>query len=130
MQRQKHQNTIMSLRVNTSSEEICSIKNLLLDNLKAEGALWSYNNEALSAETFDDELLIELVLRHLDLDDIALLFQIYHYNLIKHAWLERLVPQGEYLYTLNRFFAWYYFKVKRPDSYLKAMTTRYFNRIA
>lgn len=120
----------MSLRVNISLEEMHSIKNRLLDNLKAEGALWSYNNEVLSAETFDDELLIELVLRHLDLDDIALLFKIYSYNMIKRAWLERLVPQGEYLYTLNRFFAWYYFKAKRPDSYIKAMATRYYNRIA
>lgn len=37
------------------------------------------------------------------------------------------MPEGEYLYTLNRFFAWYYFKAKRPDAYLKSLQTRHLN---
>lgn len=40
-----------------------------------------------------------------------------------------LLPQGEYLYTLNRFLAWYYFRVKNPDTYMKTMETRYFNKL-
>ena len=40
-----------------------------------------------------------------------------------------LIPQEEYLYTLNRFFAWYYFKVKKPDAYIKSMATRHLNKM-
>ena len=32
--------------------------------------------------------------------------------------------------TLNRFLAWYYFRCKRPDTYLKSMATRRLNRLA
>ncbi|MDE5761221.1 MAG: hypothetical protein K2I11_09825 [Bacteroides sp.] len=48
---------------------------------------------------------------------------------IKQVWLDYLVPQEEYLYTLNRFFAWYYFKAKRPDAYIKSMAPRHFNKM-
>ena len=30
---------------------------------------------------------------------------------------------------INRFFAWYYFKVKNPDAYLKSMETRHMNKL-
>jgi len=45
------------------------------------------------------------------------------------VWLDYLVPQAEYLYTLNRFFAWYYFKAKKPDAYIKSMATRHLNKM-
>lgn len=48
---------------------------------------------------------------------------------IKQVWLDYLVPQAEYLYTLNRFFAWYYFKAKKPDAYIKSMATRHLNKM-
>lgn len=51
-------------------------------------------------------------MRYLDLPEIKQLFVIYPAKKIKSAWREILVPEGEYLYTLNRFFAWYYFKAK------------------
>ncbi len=65
-----------------------------------------------------------MTMRHLDIEEINLLFQIYSFPVIKKAWKENLVPEGEYLFTLNRFFAWYYFKAKRPESYLKSIETR------
>ena len=45
------------------------------------------------------------------------------------AGVDYLIPQEEYLYTLNRFFAWYYFKAKKPDAYIKSMATRHLNKI-
>ena len=103
------------------------IKQTLLEKLKQEHCFWSYNESSI--KEIPDDLLIEKTLLHLDLDEINLLFQIYSYRKIKRVWLECLIPQQEYLYTLNRFFAWYYFKAKKPDAYLKSMTTRYLNKI-
>lgn len=106
-----------------------SIKDLLFDQLKTEKAFWSYDESTLTVDNLDDETLIALTMRFLDLPEIKLLFEIYPYNKIKSAWRNQLVPEGEYLYTLNRFFAWYYFKAKRPDAYLKSLQTRHLNAL-
>lgn len=103
-------------------------KVLLLNKLIEEHCFWSYESGSVTMDNVTDDVLIEKTLRHLDMDEIVLLFQIYSYKKIKSVWLEYLVPQGEYLYSLNRFFAWYYFHVKRPDAYIKSMATRYWNR--
>ena len=87
------------------------IKEKLLDKLKQEHCFWSYNEESI--EHVSDSILIEKTLLYLDLEEINLLFQLYPFKKIKQVWLEYLIPQEEYLYTLNRFLAWYYFKIKK-----------------
>ena len=104
-----------------------SIKSVLLDQLKQESCFWSYNEDSI--RSISDDMLIEKTLLHLDLPEIDLLFKLYPFKQIKQVWLEHLVPQEEYLYTLNRFFAWYYFKAKRPDAYIKSMATRHYNKM-
>jgi hypothetical protein len=105
-----------------------SIKSNLLAKLKQEHCFWSYNEDTIS--DISDDMLIEKTLLHLDLEEIDQLFQLYPYRKVKRVWLDHLVPQEEYLYTLNRFLAWYYFKAKSPDAYIKSMATRYYNRLA
>lgn len=102
------------------------IRRSLIRKLKKENCFWSYGN--VSAKDIDDTTLIEKTMRHLDMADIDLLFKLFPYSLIKGVWLERLVPEGDYLFALNRLFAWYYFNAKKPTSYVKAMATRHFNR--
>lgn len=106
-----------------------TVKNALLSQLKAEHVFWSYDPDKIGATDICDDQLIAMTMRHLDLPEIKQLFSIFPYKKIKSAWQRLLVPEGEYLYTLNRFFAWYYFKAKRPDAYLKALETRHFNRL-
>ena len=48
---------------------------------------------------------------------------------IKACWVRNLIPQGSYLYTLNKFLAFYYFNAKRPGAYVKAMATRRLKRM-
>ena len=81
------------------------IKQELLSKLKQEHCFWSYNEDSIK--------------------DIP----VYPFKKIKQVWLDYLIPQEEYLYTLNRFFAWYYFKAKKPDAYIKSMATRRLNKI-
>jgi len=103
-----------------------AIKSELVDKLKQENCFWSFNNDLIE---ISDEILIEKTLLHLDLPEIDKLFKIYPLKKIKQVWLDYLVPQGEYIYNLNRFIAWYYFNSKSPDSYIKAMATRYYNKL-
>lgn len=115
--------------VTSDRQQINAIKSSLLSALKAECAFWSYEQESVRADTVSDDMLIAMTMRYLDLPEIKQLFSIFPYRKIKSAWQRLLVPEGEYLYTLNRFFAWYYFKAKRPDAYLKSLETRHFNRL-
>lgn len=112
-----------------SKDKINEIRQNIFKQLKEEKAFWSYPSMSVSVDMLDDDQLIALTLRYLDLAEINQLFHIFSYSKIKKAWKRLLVPEGEYLYTLNRFIAWYYFKAKQPDAYLKNIQTRRLNQI-
>ncbi|MBR1800945.1 MAG: hypothetical protein IJ767_05545 [Bacteroidaceae bacterium] len=102
------------------------IKQELTEQLKKEKCFWSFKEA--SVQDIPDDVLIEKVLVYLDLPDIDKLFSLYSRRKIKQVWLNELVPQQDYYHSLNRFFAWWYFGIKKPDSYLKAMNTRHLNK--
>lgn len=102
------------------------LKKELIRRLKKTNAFWSYRQDSI--KDVPDHILVELVMLHLDLDDIDKLFQLYPYQLVKKLWIENVVAQGEMYYVLNKFFAWYYFKMKKPGAYVKAMATRELNK--
>lgn len=102
------------------------IKPYLVKRLKQEIAFWSYNVDAI--KDVPDDILIELVMLHLDLDDIDKLFELYPHGVVKKYWIENVVAQGEMFYVLNKFFAWYYFGMKKPGAYVKSMATRELNK--
>ncbi len=108
--------------MNTKSE----IKAYLLKRLFEENAFWSYDKEKI--KDISDRSLIKNVLRHLDLEDTDLLFDIYPKRLIKRIWLDELVPQGDYLRNMNICFAIVYFDIKQPLKYLKRMETYKLNQ--
>lgn len=108
-----------------NKDKIKEIKDNLLEQLKEENAFWSYAPESINLDNLKDDQLIALTMRYLDLNEIKQLFRVFSFKKIKDAWKKLLVPEGEYLYTLNRFFAWYYFKAKNPDAYLKSLQTRH-----
>ena len=83
------------------------IKPYLIKRLKQANAFWSYNVDAI--KDVPDDILVELVFLHLDLDDIDKLFEIYSSKLVKKAWLENVVPLGDRYYVLNKFFAGRFF---------------------
>lgn len=105
------------------------VKLSLLEMLRQENAFWSYDPESVTLASIGDDRLIALTLRYLDLPEIRQLFTIFTFDKVKKAWARLLVPEGEYLYTLNRFLAWYFFKAKRPDAYLKSLRTRHLRKL-
>lgn len=109
--------------------KIDSVKLFLFEKLKEEHAFWSYDEASLHGDEVADDQLIAMTMRYLDLPEINRLFDVFPFRKIKKAWIDLLIPQGDYLHSMNRFFAWYYFKAKNPDAYLKAMETRHFNRL-
>jgi len=106
--------------------EDIAIKPYLIERLKQDHCLWSYESD--SVQDIPDDVLVELVMLHLDIDEINLLFRLFDHKTVKRAWIENVVAQGERYYNLNYFFAWYYFHAKQPRSYVKAMATRQLNK--
>ncbi len=106
--------------------EVVDIRPYLIDKLKTQHCLWSYEKDSI--KDIPDDVLVELVMLYLDIDEINLLFKLFDYKTVKHAWIENVVAQGERYYNLNYFFAWYYFHAKQPRSYVKAMATRQLNK--
>lgn len=113
-----------------NGDKINEVRRQLFSKLKEEKVFWSYAPESVKLSKIDNDNLIALTMRHLDLPEIDQLFSVFPISKIKQAWKKFLVPEGDYLYTLNRFFAWYYFESKCPDTYLKTLQTRNLNRIS
>ena len=103
-----------------------SVKTYLMEKLKQEHCLWSYEGDSI--QDIPDDVLVELVMLYLDIEEIDLLFRLFDYKTVKRAWIENVVAQGERYYNLNYFFAWYYFHAKQPRRYVKAMATRQLNK--
>ena len=89
----------------------------LFEKLIRARAFWSYDE--VSTETLPDELLIEKVFVHLDMDDIAKLFELYPKRFIQKVWRENMAVQGEYLFDLNVMIALYFFHIRKPEAYLR-----------
>jgi len=98
------------------------IKNYLEKRLINENAFWSF--EKTSCKNLSDWNLIKYVMLRLDLDDIKYLFQLYPKEMIKKVWLQELVPQGDYLLSMNICFALLFFDAKNPRKYVRTMGTK------
>ena len=97
-----------------------------MNKLIEAGAFWSYDEVSVRSNITDSQL-IEAALIRLDIEDIDLLFILFPKQKIKKVWLDKLVVQGDFYYSLNRFYAW--FDIRYPDRYLKSMQTRHLSRL-
>lgn len=104
------------------------IKNELVKRLLEVNAFWSY--AVASTEDIPDEELIEKVFIHLDMSDIARLFEVYQRNYIHKVWKEKMVIQGDYLFNLNVMIALYYFNIKKPEEYLKQVERNHIKKLS
>ena len=104
-----------------------SIRQHLCDQLIARNAFWSY--DVKSPDDIPDEELIEKTFTILDMDDIALMFEIFPLKFIRKVWQERMAIQGDYMRMLNIMIAMYYFGIKQPEKYLSRLEHRHIRNI-
>ena len=104
-----------------------NLKNDLVKQLLEVNAFWSY--AAVSTENIPEEELIEKVFIHLDMAEIAKLFEIYQRDYIFKVRKEKMAIQGEYLFNLNVMIALYYFHIKQPEKYLRQIELEYLKKI-
>lgn len=84
-------------------------KCLILEKVKENGGLWSYEGIPYN---LDDDSVIEEGLLHLEFEDMYLLFQNWSKSHIKKIWKERLLSQGKRLNILNTLLGLLFFNCK------------------
>jgi plasmid maintenance system antidote protein VapI len=104
-----------------------SIRNHLCKELVSKNAFWSY--DVRSFDSIPDEEIIEKCFTILDMDDIDLMFELYHRKRIQQVWKERMAIQGEYMQMLNIMIAMYYFGIKEPEKYLAKVERQHINNL-
>ncbi len=82
-----------------------------------EGAFWSYDVGLI--KKIPDDVLIEKVLIHLDIDDVLSLFKLYPKHKIQSVWKDRILSQEPMYHGLNRLYAFMLFDIKNPDRYIR-----------
>jgi len=93
------------------------MRSYLTNKLKNESAFWSFDPTSLYE--ISDEMLIEKVLLHLDIDDVNLLFKLFHKQDIMKIWKEKILSQEPMNHQLNRLYLLLYFDIKDPDRYIR-----------
>ncbi len=100
-------------------QEIRDKRTFLIEKLKKENVFWPYESGSVKNDDLSDDFLIEKTLIHLDISEINILFAILPKKEIRRVWEEKMLPQGEYLFNLNKFLAWFYFDIHNDDEYVR-----------
>ena len=96
---------------------IRNIKESLLRELMDMQVFWSYKKPDIYA--LSDDMLIEKVLLHSDLDSIYKLFDIFPENHIRRIWEQSLLPD-ERMHSTNLLFVLLLFRIKDPRGFIKS----------
>ena len=85
--------------------------------LRKLNVFWSFN--VPPNLDIPDEVLIEKVLLHLDMDEIRILISLFEKKKIKKVWIERILCQEPMYHAQNRLYAFLLFGISDPDRYIR-----------
>ena len=100
------------------------IKKNLIASLIRSNAFWSYDKYYINSESVKDNLLIELVLKYADVNEIKQLFTLFPQNNIQEIWEKRLIPD-EQLYKLNFYLGSCFFNIPNVKKHIKEKSKTY-----
>ncbi len=104
-----------------------NMKEALFQELISNSVFWSYQEPDL--DSLSDDMLIEKVLVHSDMDAIFRLFSIYPEGRIRKLWDERILPDIR-LRSMNKMFAYLLFGINDPDAYLESGIKKYYENLS
>lgn len=99
-----------------NNQNIPNKKRVILEKIKENGGLWSYKS---IPDSLPEDDIIEEGLRHLDFEDMPMIFEIWSKAHIKRIWRERLVSEGRRMNVLNTLLGILFFDVKNINKYLE-----------
>jgi len=92
-----------------------------------ENAFWSYDKSSI--DIIPDDVLIEKVLLHLDIEDVQSLFLIFPKKEIKKVWQEIVLPREPLYHNINRLYAFLFFNIEHPDRYIRYYKNKHIKSI-
>jgi hypothetical protein len=69
-------------------------------------------------------------MEELDIIDINKLFSIYNKNYIRKVWKNQMVAQDPYYRSLNILLAKLFFKIKKPEEYIRKVQKEFQNSVS
>lgn len=103
------------------------LRERLEKKLVEENALWSYDKSGIGK--IPDDEFIEMVLLHLDLEDVQSLFSLFPRKKIQKVWQEVVLSREPLYHNLNRLYAFLLFDIKHPDRYIRYYKNKYIKSI-
>jgi len=99
----------------------------LQHKLIVENAFWSYDKSSIVM--IPDDVLIEKVLLHLDIEDVQDLFSLFPKKKIQKVWQEVILSREPLYHNLNRLYAFLLFDIKHPDRYIRYYKNKHIKSI-
>jgi hypothetical protein len=93
------------------------LRRKLEKKLIEENAFWSYDKSSIVK--IPDDILIEKVLFHLDIEDVQTLFFLFPKKQIQKVWKEVVLSSEPLYHNLNRLYAFLLFDIKHPERYIR-----------
>jgi nitrogen-specific signal transduction histidine kinase len=100
--------------------------NTLVEKLHNRCVFWSYD---VTLNRIPDDILIEKVLLHLDIDETLSLFTLYPKKQIKRVWKENILSQEPMYHGINRLYCWFLFGIKDPDRYIRENRNKHYKSL-
>jgi hypothetical protein len=99
-------------------QKINTNKNILFERLLSTNAFWSLQKNNLSVDMINDDLLIETIFIHGDVEDLIMLFNLFDFEKLINVWHTKLISDNRY-YKLNYFLATCFFKITNVNDYIR-----------
>jgi uncharacterized protein YhdP len=103
------------------------LRKRLEKKLIEENAFWSYDKSSIVI--IPDDVLIEKVLLHLDIEDVQALFSLFPKKKIQKVWQEVVLSREPLYHNLNRLYAFLLFDIKHPDRYIRYYKNKHIKSI-
>jgi len=116
------------IREQDENNEKNKLRKELFNRLVESKAFWSYSN--VKYEVISDEMLIQKVMIHLDINDIKKLFMLYSKNQVRKVWKDELVIQDPHYRGLNLLIAKLFFDIQKPEAYIKRLKREHLKSVS
>jgi len=90
-------------------------------------SFWSYDKSSIVV--IPDDVLIEKVLLHLDIEDVQALFYLFPKKEIKKVWQDVVLPRDPLYRNINKLYAFMFFNIEHPDRYIRYYKNKYIKSI-
>ena len=103
------------------------LRKRLEKKLIEENAFWSYDKSSIVV--IPDDVLIEKVLLHLDIEDVQALFSLFPKKKIQKVWQDVVLPREPLYHNINKLYAFMFFDIEHADRYIRYYKNKHIKSI-